>query len=78
VALDVRRGRLEIVPPDGPSWSTGFLRCRLTQADLVTLLLGTYASEGWLEERGLPEEARVRLAALFPPGGGVFWLTDNF
>jgi predicted N-acetyltransferase YhbS len=75
VALGVSGSRLQIENPDG---SPGFSHCRLAQADLVTLLLGSYASAGWLEERGLPEEAQPWLAKLFPPAGGVFWLTDNF
>jgi predicted N-acetyltransferase YhbS len=78
VALAVSGGRLEIDSPNGPPGSSGCPRCRLAQADLVTLLLGSYASAQWLEELGLPEEARPWIARLFPPSGGIFWLTDNF
>jgi hypothetical protein len=78
VALEVDRGRLRIDSPEGAPGSTGLLRCCLSQADLVTLILGCYPSAGWLEERGLPGAAQPWLASLFPPSRGVFWQTDNF
>jgi predicted N-acetyltransferase YhbS len=78
VALAVSGGRLEFDSADGLRGRSGLPRCRLAQSDLVTLLLGSYASAEWLEELGLPEEARPWIARLFPPSGGVFWLTDNF
>jgi predicted N-acetyltransferase YhbS len=78
VALAVSGGRLEIDSPDGLRGRSGLPCCRLAQSDLVTLLLGSYTSVGWLEELGLPEEARPWIARLFPPSGGIFWLTDNF
>jgi predicted N-acetyltransferase YhbS len=77
-ALAVSRSRVEIDRPDGPPASPASLCCRLAQADLVTLLLSSYASAEWLEEQRLPEEARPWLARLFPPARGIFWLTDNF
>jgi len=75
VALEVTQNRLQIEPSPGPG---AFSRCRLAQKDLVTLLLGSYASRQWLDGLGLPEEARPWLERLFPAAGGVFWLTDNF
>jgi predicted N-acetyltransferase YhbS len=75
VALEVRRNGLRFEPSPGPG---ALSRCRLAQNDLVTLILGSYASPQWLDSLGLPEEARPWLERLFPPAGGVFWLTDNF
>ncbi|MER3545978.1 MAG: hypothetical protein C4311_15645 [Chloroflexota bacterium] len=78
VVLEVVKGRLDIDRParsqrPGRSW-----HCRLSQADLVNLLLGSYASPDWLDGLGLPDKARPLLETLFPPAGGIFWLTDNF
>jgi hypothetical protein len=75
VVLEVTENGLRVEPSPGPG---AVSRCRLAQKDLVTLLLGSYASPRWLEGLGLPEEARRWLERLFPPAGGVFWLTDNF
>lgn len=76
--LAVSHGRVTIGGSAGAAVSPEALCCRLSQEDLVTLFLGTYPSPQWLEERGLPEEARPWLAGLFPPGRGIYWLTDNF
>lgn len=75
VALEWSGSGLRIWPGPSPG---SFPRCRLAQNDLMTLLLGSYASPEWLDGLGLPAEAWPRLARLFPPAGGVFWLTDNF
>ncbi len=72
VALEVVGGRLKTDRPAGPP------TCRLRQTDLINLLLGSYPSTTWLDELGLPGEARPWIERLFPPTGGVFWLTDNF
>lgn len=78
VTLTVGHGRLEIGSPEGAAETAGVPICRLAQSDLVTLLLSCYPSTEWLAERGLPEALWPWLASLFPPAGGIFWLTDNF
>lgn len=78
VVLEVVKGRLDIDRPARPLRPGRSWHCRLSQADLVNLLLGSYASPDWLDRLGLPDEARPLLETLFPPAGGIFWLTDNF
>lgn len=78
VALEVVKGRLDIDRPAGSLTPGRSWHCRLSQADLVSLLLGSYASADWLNGLGLPDKARPLLETLFPPAGGIFWLTDNF
>jgi predicted N-acetyltransferase YhbS len=75
VVLEAQQGRLEMRQA---SAHTGLPYCHLSQADLVSLLLGSYASPGWLDGLELPDEARPLVETLFPPAGGIFWLTDNF
>ncbi len=75
VRLEVHQGRLEMRQAGN---HTRPPYCRLSQTDMVNLLLGSYASPDWLDRLGLPEEARPLLETLFPPAGGIFWLTDNF
>lgn len=75
VVLQAQQGQLEIRQAGD---HTGLPCCCLSQADLVSLLLGSYPSPAWLDGLGLPQDARPLVETLFPPAGGIFWLTDNF